>query len=327
MGVEELRELLDLGAIEQVEASLRLGAAERRRAARSSPPRRPAARRGVRPRVRGDARPRAAGDPGSARRHGAACRGRGRGARPRRVRRDAARAACRTSSSSRSRTRLPPSLRRYARTHGPFTTAELAARFGLELAVVEAELRGLERDEKLVRGELRPGGTEREWCDPDVLRRIRRATLAVLRREVEPAEQAALGRFLPAWHGIGRRQTLREALVPLQALALPVSLWESDVLPRRVPALPPRRPRRALRLGRRGLGRSRARPRRGVLPRGRRRCSGRRPAEAPPEGAAHVAIRAALGEGALFWATSSPRPSSTRARRSPRSGISSGPAR
>jgi ATP-dependent Lhr-like helicase len=91
----------------------------------------------------------------------------------------------------------------------------------------------------LVRGEIRPGGTEREWCDPDVLRRIRRATLAVLRREVEPAEQAAFGRFLPSWHGIGRRQTLREAVVPLQGVALPVSLWESDVLPRRVPGYRP----------------------------------------------------------------------------------------
>ena len=92
---------------------------------------------------------------------------------------------------------------------------------------------------QLVRGELRPGGTEREWCDPDVLRRIRRATLAVLRREVEPAEQAAFGRFLPSWHGVGRRQGLREALVPLQGLALPATLWESDVLPRRVPSFRP----------------------------------------------------------------------------------------
>ena len=73
-----------------------------------------------------------------------------------------------------------------------------------------------------MRGELRPGGTEREWCDPDVLRRLRRASLAALRKEVEPAEQAALGRFLPSWHGIDRRATLREALVPLQGLALPV---------------------------------------------------------------------------------------------------------
>ncbi len=100
-------------------------------------------------------------------------------------------------------------------------------------------LHALERDNSLVRGELRPGGTEREWCDPEVLRRLRRASLAALRREVEPAEQAALGRFLPAWHGIDRRASLREALVPLQGLALPVSLWESEVLPRRVPNYQP----------------------------------------------------------------------------------------
>ena len=84
-----------------------------------------------------------------------------------------------------------------------------------------------------------PAGTEREWCDPDVLRRLRRASLAALRKEVEPAEQAAFGRFLPAWHGIDRRATLREALVPLQALPLPVSLWESEVLRRRVPGYQP----------------------------------------------------------------------------------------
>ena len=121
---------------------------------------------------------------------------------------------------------------RYARGRGPFTTAQANERFGRD---VEPLLRGLERQEKLLRGELRPGGTEREWCDPDVLRRLRRASLAALRKEVEPAEQAAFGRFLPHWHGIDRRATLREALVPLQGLSLPVSLWESDVLPRRAP--------------------------------------------------------------------------------------------
>ena len=134
----------------------------------------------------------------------------------------------------------PDSLRqlvlRFAKGRGPFTTAEADERFGLEL---EALLHELEREDLLVRGELRPGGSEREWCDPEVLRRLRRASLAALRREVEPAEQAALGRFLPAWHGIGRRATLREALVPLQGLALPVSLWESEVLPRRVPGYQP----------------------------------------------------------------------------------------
>jgi ATP-dependent helicase Lhr and Lhr-like helicase len=125
---------------------------------------------------------------------------------------------------------------RFARSRGPFTTREANEHFGRD---VEPELRALERAEQLVRGELRPGGTEREWCDPEVLRRLRRASLAALRREVEPVEQATIGRFLPSWHGIDRKATLREALVPLQALSLPVALWESDVLPRRVPGYRP----------------------------------------------------------------------------------------
>ncbi|HYX88114.1 MAG TPA: DEAD/DEAH box helicase, partial [Gaiellaceae bacterium] len=89
-------------------------------------------------------------------------------------------------------------VRRFARSRGPFTTAEARERFGRK---VEPVLRELERRDELVRGELRPGGTEREWCDPEVLRRVRRASLAALRREVEPAEQAAFGRFLPSWQG------------------------------------------------------------------------------------------------------------------------------
>jgi ATP-dependent helicase Lhr and Lhr-like helicase len=191
-------------------------------------------------------------------------------------------------------------LRRYARTSGPFTTAEAAERLGLEAEVVEAELAALEREEKLVRGEIRPGGTEREWCDPDVLRRIRRATLATLRREVEPAEQSSLGRFLPAWHGIGRRQSLREALVPLQALALPVSLWESDVLPRRVPGYRPADLDALCASGDVvwvGAGLDRV----AVYFRDDAAELGPPAAEAAPEGEAHLAVRAALGGGALFW--------------------------
>ncbi|HEX2194267.1 MAG TPA: DEAD/DEAH box helicase, partial [Candidatus Limnocylindria bacterium] len=135
-------------------------------------------------------------------------------------------------------------LARYARTHGPFTTAEVAIRFELEPGRVEAALGRLELAERLVRGELRPGGAEREWCDPDVLRRIRRATLAVLRREVEPAEQRALGRFLPAWHGIGGRATghdrLLEVIGQLEGYPLPASILERDVLPARVRDYTPR---------------------------------------------------------------------------------------
>ncbi|MFN0155613.1 MAG: DEAD/DEAH box helicase [Gaiella sp.] len=130
-------------------------------------------------------------------------------------------------------------LLRHARSSLPFTTAEAAGRYALTLTETERELGALEAADLLVRGELRPGGSEREWCDPAVLKRLRRASLARLRREVEPAAQAAFGRFLPGWHGIDRRATLREALVPLQGLALPVSLWESEILRRRVPGYGP----------------------------------------------------------------------------------------
>ncbi len=186
---------------------------------------------------------------------------------------------------------------RYARGRGPFTTAQANERFGRD---VEPLLRQLERQEKLVRGELRPGGTEREWCDPDVLRRLRRASLAALRKEVEPAEQAAFGRFLPHWHGIDRRATLREALVPLQGLSLPVSLWESDVLPRRVPGFNAGQLDQLCASGEVvwvGAGLDRV----AVFFREDAPALGR-PAAAPrPEDDAHDRIRAELGRSAEFW--------------------------
>ena len=133
--------------------------------------------------------------------------------------------------------------RRYAQTHGPFTTNELRARYGVDPTAALSEL---ERAGELVRGELRPGGSEREWCHPEVLRRLRRASLAVLRKEIEPADQRALARFLPAWQGVDRSPAsgagidrLREKLVALQGLALPAETWERDVLPRRVGAYSP----------------------------------------------------------------------------------------
>jgi len=196
----------------------------------------------------------------------------------------------------------PDSLRqlvlRFAKGRGPFTTAEAEERFGLELGRL---LHELEREDLLVRGELRPGGTEREWCDPDVLRRLRRASLAALRREVEPAEQAALGRFLPAWHGIGRRATLREALVPLQGLALPVSLWESEVLPRRVPYYQPAWLDALCAAGELvwvGAGLDRV----AVYFREDAPVLGAPAGAPPPETPEADAIRTALGKGAMFWA-------------------------
>ncbi|MFL5947644.1 MAG: DEAD/DEAH box helicase [Gaiellaceae bacterium] len=188
-------------------------------------------------------------------------------------------------------------VRRFARSRGPFTTAEANERFGRD---VEPVLRELERRDELVRGELRPGGSEREWCDPEVLRRLRRASLAALRREVEPAEQAALGRFLPSWHGIGRRASLREALVPLQGLALPVALWESDVLPRRVPDYRPEQLDALCASGEvvwAGAGLDRV----ALYFREDAPALGPPPAADRPEKEIHERLRAALGRSALFW--------------------------
>jgi ATP-dependent Lhr-like helicase len=187
-------------------------------------------------------------------------------------------------------------LRRYARGRGPFTTAEAARRFGLDPERTEAALAGLD----LVRGELRPGGSEREWCDPDVLRRLRRASLARLRKEVEPVDRGALGRFLPAWQGVDRRASLREALIPLQGLSLPVALWESDVLPRRVPGYQPAALDQLTASGEVvwvGAGLERV----ALYFREDAPALGRPGALPPPEGEAAEAIRSALAGGALFW--------------------------
>jgi ATP-dependent helicase Lhr and Lhr-like helicase len=131
-------------------------------------------------------------------------------------------------------------VRRYARTHGPFPTQQLAERYGVDPSPA---LRELEGEAALVRGELLPGGTEREWCDSEVLRRVRRASLARLRKEVEAADTRELARFLPSWQNVDAfRRTgagldrLREALVPLQGVALTPKVWERDVLPRRLGA-------------------------------------------------------------------------------------------
>uniref|UniRef100_Q023K9 ATP dependent helicase, Lhr family n=1 Tax=Solibacter usitatus (strain Ellin6076) TaxID=234267 RepID=Q023K9_SOLUE len=129
-------------------------------------------------------------------------------------------------------------LRRYARTHGPFTTAEVAARYGLVAAQVDASLRRQHLDGKLLEGEFRPEGVHREWCDPDVLQQIRRKTLARLRREVVPAEQHTFARMLTRWQGAAVPRRGQDALLDtieiLQGAALPVSELEREILPARV---------------------------------------------------------------------------------------------
>jgi ATP-dependent helicase Lhr and Lhr-like helicase len=135
---------------------------------------------------------------------------------------------------------------RWARTHGPFVPAEVAARFGLGVAVVEQALRTLETDGRVVDGEFRPGGSGRECVDVEVLRRLRRRSLAALRREVEPVPPEQLARFGLVWQGVGagapKRPTL-DALLrvveQLQGVPLPASALESQILPGRLPGYTP----------------------------------------------------------------------------------------
>jgi ATP-dependent helicase Lhr and Lhr-like helicase len=128
---------------------------------------------------------------------------------------------------------------RFARTHGPFHAIDVAARFGLGLAVAEHALHRLAGSGRVVQGEFRPGGVGLEWCDAEVLRSMRRRSLARLRQEVEPAPPEALARFLPAWQGVGGHAArgidgLVRAIEQLQGAAVPASMLETVVLPSRV---------------------------------------------------------------------------------------------
>ncbi|WP_026122679.1 ATP-dependent helicase [Nocardiopsis halotolerans] len=136
---------------------------------------------------------------------------------------------------------------RHARTHGPFTSGEAAARLGLGVDVVEGVLRELSREGRVSHGGFRPGGTGAEWCDADVLRRLRRGSIARLRREVEPVDQAALARFSPLWQRAvpGERwrgpDAVFEAVESLRGAAVAASALESLVLPARVEGYAPHR--------------------------------------------------------------------------------------
>jgi ATP-dependent Lhr-like helicase len=142
---------------------------------------------------------------------------------------------------------------RWARTHGPFLAPEPAHRWGIPLDAMTRALERMAGTGSVLYGEFRPGGAEREWCDPEVLRLLRRRSLARLRREVEPVDAAAFGRFLPEWHGVATVGTsplpvrgsaalerLAEVVDQLAGLPIPASVLERDVLPARIPGYQPR---------------------------------------------------------------------------------------
>ena len=127
---------------------------------------------------------------------------------------------------------------RYARTHGPFTTEEVAARFGLGRSTADLALKALQAEGRLLEGEFRPGGQQQEWCDSSVLTAIRRRSLAKLRHEVEPVELPVLGRLLTQWQGVTRPRRGLDALLDvvetLQGLPLAASILEREILPARL---------------------------------------------------------------------------------------------
>ncbi|MCA9062221.1 MAG: DEAD/DEAH box helicase [Planctomycetaceae bacterium] len=126
----------------------------------------------------------------------------------------------------------------YARTHGPFSANEIAARFGLGTAPVLSALSVLTEQERVIEGEFRPHYSGTEWCDAGNLRILKRRSLAALRREVEPVETDALARFLPDWHGIHQPRSgldgLLDVIEQLQGAPLPASTLEHEILPVRL---------------------------------------------------------------------------------------------
>ncbi|MGO4678533.1 Lhr family ATP-dependent helicase [Microbacterium sp. 2MCAF23] len=144
---------------------------------------------------------------------------------------------------------------RHARTHGPFLGSVVATRFGLGTAIVRQTLQRLEADGRVTSGYFLPapssdseagarasatsaGPDETEWCDTEVLRRLRMRSLAAIRGSVEPVPPAAFARFLPEWQhlslpleGIDGVATVIEQLA---GVPIPASAWESLVLSQRV---------------------------------------------------------------------------------------------
>ena len=208
-------------------------------------------------------------------------------------------------------------VRRYARTHGPFTVEAVAERFGLGVAVARGVLDRLTASGALLAGEFRPGAVGSEWCDTEVLRHIRRRSLAALRSQIEPVSHSALGRFLPGWQGMGSvtggsTSTGAESGVDgvlavieqLDGVAVPASALEELILAPRVRDYSPAMLDELLTGGEViWCGRGRAGARDGRISLHPTDTAGvtlplERP---PPEGAVHLAVVDALQGGALFF--------------------------
>ena len=197
---------------------------------------------------------------------------------------------------------------RYGRTHGPFLARDVARWLGVGQQPVAARLASLVAEGRLLRGEFRPGGADREYCDAEVLRRIRRRCLASLRQEVEPVPPEALARFLPDWQGVGGRRrgvdALADVVAQLQGAPVAASVLEADVLACRMTGYKPAdlyqlcTSGEVVWVGAGALGATDGRVRLVF----RDQAALLVPAAEPCEGALHDALRDRLGDrGALFW--------------------------
>lgn len=144
-------------------------------------------------------------------------------------------------------------ISRFARTHGPFSSKDVCARFDLQTDLVNTALVELGQSGKLIAGDFTiprddsevrikselDSTDDRQWCDANVLRIWKQRSLARVREQIKPASPEACVRFLIDWHGIGRRRNGPEALLDvveqLQGLALPASCLETDIFPARLP--------------------------------------------------------------------------------------------
>ena len=206
-------------------------------------------------------------------------------------------------------------IRRYARTHGPFTVDAVAERFGLGVAVARGVLDRLTSSGALLAGEFRPGATGPEWCDAEVLRHIRRRSLAALRSQIEPVSHSALGRFLPGWQSLGAGagagsgaesgvDGVLAVIEQLDGLALPASALEPLILGPRVRDYSPAMLDELLAGGEViWSGRGRAGSRDGWVSLHPADSAGATlPLERPqPEGPVHLAVVDSLSGGALFF--------------------------
>jgi ATP-dependent helicase Lhr and Lhr-like helicase len=133
-------------------------------------------------------------------------------------------------------------LLRWARTHGPFTTARVADRYAIVPAQAEALLQRMAADGRLLHGEFTPGASGTEWCEPDVLRQIKRRTIAMLRGQVAPVSREVLGRFLPSWHRLAAfdpHERLEDAIIQLEGIPLGYRDLVRTILPARVRSFRP----------------------------------------------------------------------------------------